>query len=250
VPARARRSSSFYGDDLAHVQQQGFGDFVAGAAPALLATLRRAGIRDGTVVDLGCGAGPWLRELARAGYDAVGVEISPSLAAHARRAAPRARVVVGSIYDVELPRCDAVTALGEVLGYLPDGVRIPSLASYCARVARALRPGGVFAFDLIVRNERSPLHTRNYRTGRDWAVFAETLETPATRRLTRDITVFRRLPGGAYRRSHELHRVRVPSRDEIMGALRRAGFTARASRRLGAHALAPHRLAFVARKAR
>jgi SAM-dependent methyltransferase len=240
--------SGFYGADLAQVHHAGFADHSTGAAPALLAMLRGAGIRRGTVVDLGCGGGQWLRALGDAGYDAIGVELSPALAKLARREAPRARVRTGSIYAVPLPPCDAVTALGEVLGYLPgDGARIPSFAATFRRVARALRPGGVFAFDLIVRDGARPLHTRNYRVDGDWVVLAESIEDRARRRLVRDITTFRRV-GQTYRRAHEVHHVRVPSRAEILAALRAAGFAAHAGRRYGTFALAPRRFAFVARK--
>jgi SAM-dependent methyltransferase len=240
--------SGFYGADLAHIHHTGFADHVTAAAPALLAMLRQAGIRRGMVVDLGCGGGQWLRTLGDAGYDAVGVELSPALAKLARREAPRARVHVGSIHAVPLPPCDAVTALGEVLGYLPGGrARIPSFAVTFRRVARALRPGGVFAFDLIVRAGARPLHTRNHRVDRDWAVVAESIEDRQRGRLVRTITTFRRV-GRTYRRTDEVHHVRVPSRAEVLEALRAAGFTAHASRRYGAFELAPRRLAFVARR--
>jgi SAM-dependent methyltransferase len=175
--------------------------------------------------------------------------VSPALARAARRAAPRAKVEVGSIYDAPLPPCEAATALGEVLGYLPEGgARIPSLDAFFCRVAKALRPGGVFVFDLIVRDPRRALHTRNYRLGEDWAVMAEAIEDATRGRLVRDITIFRRR-GGAWRRTRELHRVRVPSRDEVTRALGAAGFDrVRASRRYGDFTLGPHRLAFVARR--
>jgi SAM-dependent methyltransferase len=240
--------SPFYGPDLAHIHHTGFADFSQQAAPGLLAALRRAGIRSGTVVDLGCGGGQWLAALSRAGYDPIGIEISPALAKLARREAPRARVRVGSIYTEPLPPCDAVTSISEVLGYLPGGTaRIPSFAAFFRRVARALCPGGLFVFDLIVRSPRTPLHTRNYRVGADWAVLAETTEDPRRHRLTRDITTFRRV-GATYRRTHELHHLRVPTRAEILRALAAAGFTTRTSRRYGRVPLAPHRLAFFARR--
>jgi SAM-dependent methyltransferase len=240
--------SGFYGADLAHVHHTGFADHARNAAPALLAMLRGAGIRRGTVVDLGCGDGQWLAALGRAGYAAIGVELSPALARAARREAPDAVVHAGSIYDVPLPPCDAVTALGEVLGYLlPDGGRIPSFAAFFRRVARALRPGGLLAFDLIVRHARAPLHSRNYRVGDDWAVMAESIEDPRRGRLVRDITTFRRA-GRLYRRTHEIHHVRVPTRDAVVDALEGAGFSVRSGRRFGRYVLAPHRLAFVARR--
>lgn len=245
--------ASFYGDDLAHIQHDGFRDFSARAAPELLALLRAAGIARGTVVDLGCGDGTWLRALARTGHTAIGIEVSPSLAKHARKQAPRAKIHVGSIYATPIPACDAVTALGEVLGYLPAaggrGARIPGFAAFFRRVARALRPGGLFAFDLVVRNGKRPLHTRNYREGKDWAVLAESIEDAKRGRLTRDITMFRRIGGtDRWRRSHELHRVRVPEKAEILRALRDAGLVAKASNGYGRAPMLPGRAAFLARK--
>ena len=53
-----------YERDLAEIQHRGFGDFAASAAPGLLGLLREAKIERGTVVDLGCGSGIWLRELS------------------------------------------------------------------------------------------------------------------------------------------------------------------------------------------
>lgn len=243
---------SFYGDDLAHIQHDGFGDFSARAAPEVLKLLRRAGIARGNVVDLGCGDGTWLHELTRAGHDAIGIEVSPALAKIARKLAPRARVCVGSIYAAPIPACDAVTALGEVLGYLPaDAARIPSFATFFRRIARSLRPGGLFAFDLVVRNAQRPMHTRNYRTGEGWAVLAESIEDAKRGRLTRDITTFRRIgKSDRWRRSHELHHVRVPEKAEILRGLRDAGFVARASTGYGRAAMLPGRVAFVARRSR
>lgn len=110
-----------YGPDLAYIHHHGFGAFARNAAPGVLDFFRKAGIADGTVVDLGCGSGIWLRELDRAGYTTVGVEQSPALLALARDVAPEAVLHQGSVYDFDFPKCDAVTALGEVLSYLPDG---------------------------------------------------------------------------------------------------------------------------------
>jgi SAM-dependent methyltransferase len=237
---------SVYGDDLAHIQASGYGDFARGAAPGLLSLLRAAGIRDGTVLDLGCGAGVWLKALREAGYDARGLDASPALVRIARRAAPGASVRVGSVYTAALPRCDAITAIGEVLGYCPGAARRPpALAPFFARAARSLRRGGLLLFDLIV--EGRALCYRTWRQGRGWALLAEIREDPARRRLVREITTFRRT-GSGYRRGHERHVVRVVSRQEVESALRTAGFSVRALRRYGDFELAPRRLAFRARR--
>src|SRR5262249_7040006 len=138
-PARLTMRAA-YGDDLAYIHHAGFGELARGAATGLLRALREAGIRTGVVVDLGCGSGLWLRELMRAGHDALGIDASRAMIELARTVAPGARLRVASAYDFALPRCDAVTALGEVLSYVPAAARRrPALTPLFRRIARALR---------------------------------------------------------------------------------------------------------------
>jgi SAM-dependent methyltransferase len=245
---RADGAPALYGDDLARIQHEGFGDFALRAAPGLLRLLRDAGIRGGVVVDLGCGNGVWLRELGRAGFEAVGVDGSRALVEIARRVAPRAKLRATSLYGFTLPACDAVTAIGEVLGYRPpDGRRGPPLARLFERVAAALRPGGLFVFDLFVAGRGAPMAYRTWRAGDSWAVLVDVHEEPARARLVREITTFRRV-GAGYRRSRERHVLDVASRPEVEASLRRAGFSVRTARRYGRCELPPRRLAFLARR--
>jgi len=50
--------------------------------------------------------------LTRAGYDVLGIDISESMLKLARKRAPKARFVRGSLFQVKLPECVAVTAVG------------------------------------------------------------------------------------------------------------------------------------------
>jgi SAM-dependent methyltransferase len=204
----------------------------------------------GQVIDLGCGSGIWAAALLRAGYVVTGLDPSPAMLALARQVAPGARFVRASAYDYDFPTCDAVTALGEVLSYLPTGaLAVPSLPRLFCRIAAALRPGGLFIFDLIVTAPGAPMTYRTWQAGDDWSVLVAVTEQPARRRLIREIATFRRI-GARYRRAHETHLVRVCSRAAIERMLRRAGFSVRVLRRYGAVNLAPRRLAFCARKIR
>ena len=118
--------------------------------------LRRSGINGGLVIDLGCGSGRWARELNRNGYAALGVDQSPAFIRLARTVAPRSRFVCALLLRVKLPECDAVTSIGECFNYGFDrksGKR--ELARLFARVYAALRPGGVFLFDMA---EPSRIH--------------------------------------------------------------------------------------------
>jgi len=239
-----------YQDDLSYVHHVGFGGLANGAAPGLLALLQEAGIREGLVVDLGCGSGLWVRELTEAGYEALGIDSSAAMIELARAVAPKARFVVASLFDVELPPCDAVTALGEPFSYIPEGMDAPPpLTDLFERVAQALRPGGLFLFDLVVRSRQRPMTYRTWAEGQDWAVLVEVAEDLPASRLTREIVTFRQV-GETWRRSHETHRVASYDRAGIERDLRRAGFSVRASRKYGDYELPPRRLAFRARRAK
>jgi SAM-dependent methyltransferase len=76
---RAGSGAKHYGEDLAYIHDVGFGSFAREAAPGLLSILRKAGIRSGRVIDLGCGSGIWAAALCGAGYDVVGVDISADM---------------------------------------------------------------------------------------------------------------------------------------------------------------------------
>ena len=225
----------FYGCDLAHVHDDGFGSFAREAAPGVLRLLARAGVRDGLVVDLGCGSGIWAEILLGAGYDVLGIDASADLLRIARARAPGARFVHGSLDDVRLPRCAAVTALGEVLSYGERASLVPVLT----RIAAALEPGGVLAFD-VVGPGREPRPRRTWTSGDGWVVCVDVREEG--RRVVRDIVTFRR-DGDAWRRADETHMQRTFERDEVLAALAAAGLDGRARRPYGRG-----HLAFAARK--
>src|SRR5437879_6528892 len=108
----------YYRDDLAHIHDAGHWAFVDGVAPNVVALLRRAGIRRGLVVELGCGSGRLARALSAAGYEVLGFDLSSSMIRLARRTASKARFRVGSAFSVRLPFCAAVVSVGETLNYL------------------------------------------------------------------------------------------------------------------------------------
>jgi SAM-dependent methyltransferase len=236
-----------YRTDLAAIHHEGFGELVRKAAPVLLAAFHGAGLRRGPVVDLGCGSGLFLHELARAGYRAVGVDPSAAMIDLARKVEPRATLHRASAHRFALPSCQAVTALGEALQYLPSAdAPAPSLPALFEKVARALPPGGMFVFDLLVAEGGPPMAYRTFRQGRGWVVLIEVEEARERGRLFRTITTFRR-EGTHYRREQEHHALQVPKRAEVEQALRAAGFDVRVRRNYGNARLAPRRLAFWAR---
>lgn len=236
-----------YKVDLAYIHDVGFGDFAKNSAPGLLEILRQNGIQTGLVVDLGCGSGLWARELSDSGYGVLGVDISKAMIAIARKRVPRAKFETGSLLKVKLPRCDAVTSLGECLNYMFDkSNRMSEIRRLFRRVYGALEPGGLFIFD-IAEPGRGKGPRQKYRQGPDWAVLVEVDDDAKTNRLTRRITTFRKA-GKLYRRDEEIHQLQLYKRGEVLKRLRGVGFRVRTVGAYGAQRMIEGCVGFIARK--
>jgi len=238
----------WYGEDLAYIHDVGFGGYALGAAPGILEILARGGIREGLVVDLGCGSGLWAKELTDAGYNVLGVDVSEAMVGISRSRVPEAEFRVASLFEADIPSCNAVTAIGEVLNYLfdsaNDGDR--ALVRLFDRIHAALTPGGVFVFDVAEPGQVTrATPTRTFSEGGNWVVLVEKEEDRET--LTRRIVTFRKA-GECYRRTDEVHRLRLYGAVDIADKLRRAGFRDRVARGYGRYRLPKAHAAFVARK--
>jgi SAM-dependent methyltransferase len=149
VAARLMARSATLRDRAAYVELADFG--------ACLAELLPPRGRTGRALDVGCGAGNQLRALARAGWDAEGVEWDPVAARAARETSGRP-VHVGDFRELELPEAAyALVFLHHVFEHLDD----PPAA--LRHIARLLAPGGRAV--LVYPNPRS-LGARLY--GPDW----------------------------------------------------------------------------------
>ena len=195
-----------YRDDLAYIHHAGFSEFAESAAPGVIAVLRKHGVRK--VVEMGCGSGVLARELTGAGFDVHGFDASPSMIAIARETAPRARFDVARLDEAEIPPCDAIVAMGEVLNYgTLDGVR--------RLVASA--PARLLIFDVAERGSYSAYDERRVG-GDDWSVIA-IKESDGTH-LTRRVLTFR----ADGRRDEEIHHLELYDRTELTALLRAHGY--------------------------
>jgi SAM-dependent methyltransferase len=116
-------------------------------------------------LDLACGSGVHGVRLGQLGIGVTGVDISPSLVAHANELVKEAQVsgVAFVVGDMREPPCassfDAVTVLSQSFGLFGPEDDVAVLRA----VRAALRPGGRFLLDL---NDPSDLEM----TKRDWYV--------------------------------------------------------------------------------
>lgn len=220
----AADSGFFYGAPQAAIHDQRYGDLARAYARLLIGELHAAGLHTGTVVDVGCGSGILAEAMTSAGYDVLGVDLSPAMLEIARGRAPAARFVQGSVWDVALPEAVAITATGEVLGYLADPRADDGhLAGFLGRAAASLQPGGLLAFDLASPGRGGPTGTREQLVeADDWVMHFAATEDTAARLLRRRMVIFWR-DGEHYRRVHEVHQLRLHEPERVETLVREAG---------------------------
>lgn len=199
----------------------------------MIELLAKHGIR--SVIEIGCGSGVLARALTNAGFDVVGFDPSPAMIAIARETAPKARFEVAPLESAELPPCDAIVAMGEVLNY-------GDLRAFVPRATRALRRGGVLLFDIAERGSY-PEHDEVRAGGEDWSVI--TIKDSDGRTLTRRVLTFRQVDGET-RRDEEVHVLELYDRAEVLELLR--DFRVRVRRSYGSRRLPKGHAVYVAVK--
>lgn len=121
--------------------------------PGILAQLVRPMLAPpARVFDLGCGTGLIGAAIANPGIDLVGVDLSPRMLALAEQRKVYSRLVLADVTEAVALADEAsyrAVLAAEVFIYMGD------LAATFNAVARALEPGGVFAFSLEILQEGS-----------------------------------------------------------------------------------------------
>ncbi len=239
--------NNWYKEDLAFIHDVGFADYALKSAPGILAILQRMNIHKGLIVDLGCGSGLLTQELVKATYQVVGIDISESMIAIARKRLPEVEFLVGSFFKVNIPSCNAVTCVSECLNYLFDADNdYQTLVQLFNRIYTALAPGGVFIFD-IAEPGQIDAKTKTFTQTDDWTVLVEKEEDKERRIFTRQITSFRKV-GEHYRRSDELHQQRLYKATDLAKELHQVGFQVEISHSYGQYLLPKAHAALVAIK--
>ncbi|MGF1569245.1 MAG: class I SAM-dependent methyltransferase [Nodosilinea sp.] len=239
----------WYKEDLAYIHDVGHSDYALKSAPGILEILVQNNIRDGLVVDLGCGSGLSALELTKAHYQIFGVDISESLIAIARTRVPSAEFQVESLFKIDIPFCNAVISIGECLNYLFDGDnKCQMLIQLFERIYNALAPGGVFVFDIaepgqVIDGKR----VKSFTEGKDWIVLVEKEEDQEKLVLSRRIVTLRKV-GEYYRRDDELHYLRLYKAADVTEKLRQVGFTVESMSNYGDYKLPQAHVAFVTYK--
>ena len=240
----------FYQRDLAEVHDQNYSDLSEKAAEFLLTMLVENDLWSGKVIDLGCGSGKLLARLSREGYATEGVDLSEELLKIGKVRSPKTKFSNISIWEYQMSPCIAVTAIGEIITYRFDNQNSDEhIETLFRHVFDTLVPGGFFLFDYL---EPDIIEDGNSETKivkqEGWTMIIEYKEDKETKLFERDITLFKRMEDGFYRRSRELHKVRLLDTSWIRGVLREIGFEVTELKNYGEIMLRENHVAIMARK--
>lgn len=185
-----------------------------------------------SLVDLACGTGRHLFELARLGYAGEGSDISADMIAVARESALRQGISIG-FHNESFQTCgrigrryDVVLALFASLGYLAETGEVAR--AFCS-MRELLHPGGLVVFDvwngLSVLRDYSPRKVRKMESpglSVERVSLTELDEVAQLASVRFQFTVNKE--GAGTRMFEELHRVRFFFPADIAELLRATGF--------------------------
>jgi SAM-dependent methyltransferase len=121
-----------------------------GEARYVQSLLRRQGVSDGDILELGCGTGKHAEQLARLGFSVQGIDLSPSMVEIARKRTPselasRLQFAVGDARSARIGKpFDAAISLFHVASYQTSN---DDLAGMLRTASTHLKTGGIFVFD-------------------------------------------------------------------------------------------------------
>jgi len=213
---------TYYRARLAAIHAADFTMYARAAAERLLAEL---GPGSGVVLDLGCGAADLADTLTGAGYDYLGIDLSPEMVALAHRQRPGIHVEQGSAFDLpDVRGVRAIVAVGEVVNYATDPrAGLAGIHAWLRACHSALVPGGLLLFDAAgpLRAEPEPLTAA--QTGEGYRLEVTTATDAGRRTLTRTIRIV-----DDEGEQTEVHTLALIEPLEILAAMRSAGFAASA----------------------
>ena len=121
-----------------------------GEARYVHSLLRRHGVGNGEILELGCGTGKHAEQLVRLGFSVQGIDLSPSMVEIARKRTPaelfsRLGFDVGDARSARIGKhFDAAISLFPVASYQTSN---EDLAGMLRTAAAHLKTGGIFVFD-------------------------------------------------------------------------------------------------------
>ena len=197
-------------------------------ADYIQAHFEKKGLPGRTVLDLACGTGSLTWELARRGYEMIGVDISPEMLAEA--AAKEGETEVAPIFLCQsmdkldlYGTIDACVCCLDSVNYVTDPKK---LRKAFERVYLFLMPGGLFLFDINTPSKLQGLDGQVFLDETEDAYCVWRAEYSRRSKICSYFMDIFRLDeeSGLWERGEELHRERAYEPEELADWLRQAGF--------------------------
>ncbi|MCI8661082.1 MAG: class I SAM-dependent methyltransferase [Lachnospiraceae bacterium] len=187
--------------------------------------LREQGVRDGLVLDLGCGTGKLTRLLAAQGYDMIGVDMSGEMLEVAMEENPDGSILYlqQDMREFELyGTVQAIVSICDSMNYLmeyEDLVQVFRLAD------NYLDPGGVFLFDMnTLYKYQELLGEQTIGENREEGSFIWENYYDEEQQINQyDLTLFVREADNRYRKYEETHFQRAYEVEQVKKAVSEAG---------------------------
>ena len=202
-------------------------------------------------LEIGCGSGYFCRVLAKQGYAMTGTDISaPMLAVAAKKAREegvRAEFVLADVLRLHTPeRYDFALSPNDCFNYIPQD----KLSSAFRRVASCLKKGGLFWFDISSESKlRGKVADNIFADDRDDVTYL-CFGKGCGDSVEMDVTLFVRQADGRFVRSDEKHVQYIHEEEDVLSALRGAGFELIAAEgHLGEEKTGSDRLNFICKRA-
>lgn len=188
----------------------------------------RAGLPVRTVLDLACGTGSLTAELARRGYEMIGVDLSPEMLV---QAVEKCRELPGEapiFLQQPMDRLDLYGTIDACVCCL-DSVnyvtRPQVLARAFQRVHLFLMPGGLFVFDINTPDKLRGMDGQIFLDEREDIYCVWRAEYSRRRRIcTYGMDIFQIEEDGRWQRSEEIHEEYAYEPAQLEGLLHQAGF--------------------------
>jgi SAM-dependent methyltransferase len=199
--------------------------YLPAALPALERLFFNKVPKGARILDVCCGSGHVTKELAKRGYQVTGVDNSKELIALARQQLPAIDFYVQDVCQLNLPgRFSAAISTFDSLNHI---LTVDRLQQAFAAVHQQLESGGRFVFDMN-------LHEAYTIDIKQWSVdihdnsvgLVRGQYDPIERRARTELVWFARCAGDpeCWRRRHSVVNQQCYGLDEILSALRAAGF--------------------------
>lgn len=197
------------------------------------------------IVDLGCGSGVLLDNLKDNCSEIYGFDISKAMIDKCKKRMPQGFFECADILNINMPQANVITMVGEILSYATakDNDSHAYICKLFERISDSLDANGIFIFDCLGNKHD---YSGNFiHEHAEFAIFVKVRVDGDI--ISREIISFRRTRQN-YKKSIELHHLRMFDEEYILALLKSFGFLVTKLEKYAQESILPGRIAFECRK--